>query len=100
MNFKNYILAILLICTTGNAPAMPSVTIRFNPHTPYYPITYTPTYYPNYSYAYWPTYTYSDYYWFDDYDYYESPAKTFIKTCAIMGVLALALSLIGAIASH
>lgn len=112
MNLKKYIFTILVIASTGNACAMhSSVTVNVDrypyqpvPITPYPPVTYAPTYYPptyhpTYNYSYPPTWGYyDDYYWWDN--YYDTPASTFVKTCAIMGVLALAFSIIGAIASH
>ncbi len=104
---RKYILAALFIFVAGNASAMrPAVTINFGsyyPTTPYYPspvytTTYVPTYYPtSYGYSYSPTWGYyDDYYW----DYYDSPATALVKACAVTGVLALALALIGAIVNH
>jgi hypothetical protein len=94
----------------------PSVSINIDryptmPMAPcYYPVTYTPTYYPTYyptyptypscPYSYWPnwSYYYDDCYWWDD--YYENPIRTFLKACAVTGVLLTALAIIGAISSH
>lgn len=111
MNIKNIMLATLLIFISGNAIAMHStVTIQTNsypysyptvPMAPYYPtpvVTYVPTYYTPTYYSYWPVYSYDDYYY--DYYYSDFSPKTFFKACAITGVFALALALIGAIANH
>lgn len=107
MKIKNYITAGLLFFVAGNACAMrPGVTInvdRYNARPTYYyqspVVTTTYGYYPTYDYyTYWPTPTYGTYYddvyW--DY-YYDTPASAFVKACAVTGILALALALIGAV---
>ncbi len=104
MNTRKILLVGLLLLSTGSGYAMrSSVTINFDryptpaPVVPYYPVTYVPTYYaPTYV---WPTWGYyDDYYWWNDYN--ENSAKAFVKTCAVMGVLAVAFAIIGAITSR